>query len=183
MEIQASRSRARVGPAGEPILLLDQNRALWDRLLIRRGLAALERAEKLSPARGTYRLQAEIAACHARALTAAETDWARIVSLYAQLAAMAPSPIVELNRAVAVSMHLGPQAALDLVDPLLDEPVLKTYHLLPSVRGDLLARLGRHSEARAEFERAATLTRNVREQTLLAERARDSAQKAEQAGG
>ena len=183
MEIQASRSRARVGPAGEPILLLDQNRALWDRLLIRRGLAALERAEKLSPARGTYRLQAEIAACHARALTAAETDWERIVSLYAQLAAMAPSPIVELNRAVAVSMHLGPQAALDLVDPLLDEPVLKTYHLLPSVRGDLLARLGRHSEARAEFERAATLTRNVREQTMLAERARDSAQKAEQAGG
>ncbi len=180
MEIQASRSRARVGAAGEPILLLDQNRALWDRLLIRRGLAALDRADKLSPTKGPYRLQAEIAACHARALTAAETDWARIVSLYGELAAIAPSPIVELNRAVAVCLLSGPQAALDLLDPLLEEPVLKTYHLLPSVRGDMLARLGRHSEARAEFERAAALTRNVREQTLLAERARDSAKKAQE---
>ena len=181
MEIQASRSRARVSPTGEPILLLDQNRAQWDRLLIRRGLAALERADKLLPARGPYRLQAEIAACHARALSASETDWARIVSLYAELAAAAPSPIVELNRAVAVCMVSGPQAALDVLDPLLGEPVMTSYHLLPSVRGDLLARLGRHAEARAEFERAASLTRNAREQTLLAERARASAQQAEAA--
>jgi RNA polymerase sigma factor (sigma-70 family) len=180
MEIQASRSRARVSLTGEPILLLDQNRALWDRLLIRRGLAALDRADKLSPAKGTYRLQAEIAACHARALTAGETDWARIVALYGELAAIAPSPIVELNRAVAVCLLSGPQAALDLLDPLLAEPVLKTYHLLPSVRGDLLARLGRHSEACIEFERAAALTRNVREQTLLAERARESARRAKE---
>jgi RNA polymerase sigma-70 factor, ECF subfamily len=181
MEIQASRSRARIGPTGEPILLLDQNRALWDRLLIRRGLAALERAERLSAVRGPYRLQAEIAACHARALAAAETDWARIVSLYGELAALAPSPVIELNRAVAVSMASGPEAALELLDPLLAEPRMKNYHLLPSVRGDLLARLGHHTEARAEFERAASLTRNAREQTLLAERARESERKAREA--
>ncbi len=177
MEIQASRSRARVGPTGEPILLLDQNRALWDRLLIRRGLAALDRAERLSAVKGPYRLQAEIAACHARALAAEETDWARIVSLYGELGALAPSPIVELNRAVAVSRVSGPEAALDLLDPLIQDPLMKTYHLLPSVRGDLLARLGRHVEACAEFERAALLTRNAREQKLLAERARVSEQK------
>lgn len=176
MEIQASRSRARVGPGGDPILLLDQNRALWDQLLIRRGLAALDRAERLSAAKGPYRLQAEMAACHARALTAEETDWARIVALYGELAALTPSPIIELNRAVAVSMVSGPQAALDLLDPLLDEPLMKNYHLLPSVRGDLLAKLGRHAEARAEFELAASMTRNSREQKLLAERARLSAQ-------
>jgi RNA polymerase sigma factor (sigma-70 family) len=178
MEIQASRSRARVGPGGEPVLLLDQNRALWDRLLINRGLAALDRAERLSRVKGPYRLQAEIAACHARALTAAETDWPRIVALYGELAGLIPSPIIELNRAVAVSMVSGPQAALHLLDPLLDEPLMKNYHLLPSVRGDLLAKLGRHAEARAEFERAASMTRNVCEQNLLAERARTSAQKA-----
>jgi RNA polymerase sigma factor (sigma-70 family) len=178
IEIQASRSRARVGPGGEPVLLLDQNRAQWDRLLIHRGLAALDRAGKLSPVRGPYRLQAEIAACHARALTAAETEWPRIVALYGELAGLTPSPIIELNRAVAVSMVSGPQAALDLLDPLLDEPLMKNYHLLPSVRGDLLSRLGRHAEARAEFERAAAMTRNAREQNLLAERARASAQKA-----
>jgi RNA polymerase sigma factor (sigma-70 family) len=181
MEIQASRSRARIGPTGEPILLLDQNRALWDRLLIRRGLAALDRAEQLSTVKGPYRLQAEIAACHARALAADETDWARIVSLYGELADLAPSPIVELNRAVAVCMASGPEAALDLLDPLIDDPLMKTYHLLPSVRGDLLARLGRHAEARAEFERAALLTRNAREQTLLSERARASERKARDA--
>ena len=178
MEIQASRTKARVGPGGEPILLLDQNRALWDQLLIRRGLAALERAEKLSTVKGPYRLQAEIAACHARAVKAEDTDWARIVVLYGALGTIAPSPIVELNRAVAVSMSSGPQAALDLLDPLLEDPVMKSYHLLPSVRGDLLARLGRHEEARAEFERAAALTRNLREQKLLMERARDSTRKA-----
>jgi RNA polymerase sigma factor (sigma-70 family) len=174
MEIQASRTRARVGPGGEPVLLLDQNRALWDQLLIRRGLAALDRAERLSAVKGPYRLQAEMAACHARALTAAETDWARIAALYGELAALTPSPIIEVNRAVAVSMVSGPQAALDMLDPLLDEPLMKTYHLLPSVRGDLLARLGRHAEACAEFERAALLTRNAREQALLSERARTS---------
>ena len=174
MEIQASRTRARVGPGGEPVLLLDQNRALWDQLLIRRGLAALDRAERLSAVKGPYRLQAEMAACHARALTAAETDWGRIAALYGELAALTPSPIIELNRAVAVSMVSGPQAALDLLDPLLDEPLLKNYHLLPSVRGDLLAKLGRHTEARVEFERAASLTRNAREQALLSERARVS---------
>jgi RNA polymerase sigma factor (sigma-70 family) len=177
IEIQASRARARVGPGGEPILLLDQNRALWDHLLIRRGLAALERAEKLSTVNGPYRLQAEIAACHARAMKAEDTDWTRIVALYGALATIAPSPIVELNRAVAVSMLSGPREALELLDPLLADPVMKSYHLLPSVRGDLLARLGRHSEAQAEFERAAALTRNVREQNLLAGRARDSALK------
>lgn len=178
MEIQASRARARVGPSGELILLLDQNRALWDRLLIGRGFAALERAEKLNPPRGPYRLQAEIAACHARAVTATETDWRRIVSLYRELAAIMPSPVVELNRAVAVGMAEGPEAALQLLEPLCNDPLLKNYHLLPSVRGDMLARLGRHAEAAAEFERAAGMTRNTREQKLLTERARASTQAA-----
>ena len=177
MEIQASRSHARIGAGGEPILLLDQNRAQWDRLLIRRGLAALDRAAALSSTKGFYRLQAEIAACHARALSAAETDWSRIVSLYDELASLNQSPIIELNRAVAVSMASGPEAALLLLDPLLTDPLMKSYHLLPSVRGDLLARLGRHAEARAEFERAASLTRNLREQALLVARARSSEQK------
>jgi RNA polymerase sigma-70 factor, ECF subfamily len=172
MEIQASRSRARVGPGGEPILLLDQNRAQWDQLLIRRGLAALERVERLGTVPGPYAIQAAIAACHARALTPADTDWPRIAALYAALALLTPSPIVELNRAVAVGMAFGPQAGLALVDELASEPSLKNYHLLPSVRGDLLARLGRWGEARAEFETAAALTRNARERTLLLERAR-----------
>jgi RNA polymerase sigma factor (sigma-70 family) len=175
MEIQASRSRARVGPSGEPILLLEQNRAHWDQLLIRRGLAALDRAEKLREkidARGPYLLQAEIAACHARARTPAATDWARIVELYAELAQVAPSPVVELNRAVAVGMAYGPAAALELVDALTSEPSLQNYHLLPSVRGDLLRKLGRLEEARVEFERAAGLTRNARERDLLLDRAR-----------
>jgi RNA polymerase sigma factor (sigma-70 family) len=176
MEIQASRTRARVGPTGEPVLLLQQNRALWDRLLIRRGMAALERADALTPTKGPYQLQAEIAACHARVLAAEQTDWALIVALYGELAEIAPSPIVELNRAVAVSMASGPQAALEVLNQLMDEPVMWNYHLLPSVHGDLLARLGRHAEARAEFERAASLTRNVREQKLLMERARASAE-------
>ena len=171
MEIQASRSRARTGPSGEPILLLDQNRARWDQLLIRRGLAALARAEALGGARGPYALQAAIAACHARARTAEETDWARIAALYEALAQVAPSPVVELNRAVAVAMAFGPAAGLELVDALVSEPALAGYHLLPSVRGDLLAKLGRHDEARAEFERAASLTRNARERELLLERA------------
>jgi len=171
MEIQASRTRARVGPSGEPILLLDQNRAHWDQLLIRRGLAALERAEKLGGAGGPYTLQAAIAACHARARTPEETDWARIVALYDTLAELAASPIVELNRAVAVSMAFGPQAGLDLVDALASERSLQNYHLLPSVRGDLLVKLGRIHEARTEFERAASLTRNVRERDLLLSRA------------
>jgi RNA polymerase sigma-70 factor, ECF subfamily len=171
LEIQSSRARARVGPHGEPILLLDQNRALWDRLLIRRGLASLARAEGLNAAGGPYTLQAAIAACHARALTAAATDWTRIADLYAQLAAIAPSPIVELNRAVAVAMASGAAAGLALVDRLRSEPALKDYHLLPSVRGDLLAKLGRHDEARAEFRRAASLTRNERERALLLQRA------------
>ncbi len=175
MEIQASRSRARVSKTGEPVLLLDQNRALWDQLLIRRGLAALERANALTPLRGPYRLQAEIAACHARAVTAAETDWGRMVSLYTELAAIAPSPVVELNRAVAVGMHAGPQPALELLEPLREDPLMKNYHLLPSVRGDLLAKLGRHAEARIEFERAAGMTQNAREQKLLMDRARASA--------
>ncbi|HTS96076.1 MAG TPA: RNA polymerase sigma factor, partial [Streptosporangiaceae bacterium] len=160
MEIQASRSKARLGRSGEPVLLLDQNRALWDHLLIRRGLAAIERAEKLGGPRGPYALQAAIAACHARARTAADTDWARIASLYAELARITPSPIVELNRAVAVAMAYGPQAGLDLVDPLASKPSLEGYHLLPAVRGDLLQKLGRTDEARLEFERAASLTRN-----------------------
>jgi RNA polymerase sigma-70 factor (ECF subfamily) len=171
MEIQASRSKARVGPSGEPILLLDQNRALWDQLLIRRGLAALERAEKLSGALGPYALQAAIAACHARALVPEATDWARIVALYSALAQLAPSPVVELNRAVAVAMASGPAAGLELVDALTPDSSLENYHLLPSVRGDLLAKLGRIDEARAEFERAATLTRNRRERELLLDRA------------
>ena len=171
MEIQGSRARARVGPSGEPILLLDQDRARWDRLLIGRGLAALERAEKLGGANGPYALQAAIAACHARALTPDQTDWARIAGLYAALAQLAASPVVELNRAVAVSMASGPAAGLALVDALQGEPALRNYHLLPSVRGDLLAKLGRNEEARAEFERAATLTRNGQEQKLLRERA------------
>ena len=197
MEIQASRSRARVGPSGEPVLLFDQNRAHWDQLLIRRGLAALDRSEKLRSeklrserlrsekprsgkrrdgkprgTRGPYVLQAEIAACHARARTPEETDWARIVQVYSELAEVAPSPVVELNRAVAVGMASGPAAALELVDELVSEPSLAKYHLLPSVRGDLLRKLGRLDEARVEFERAAALTRNVRERDLLLERAR-----------
>lgn len=172
MEIQASRAKARTGPTGEPILLLDQNRAQWDRLLIRRGLASLERAEHLSEQRGIYTSQAAIAACHARARTAEATDWRRIATLYAELAQIAPSPVVELNRAVAVSMAAGPAAALVIVEGLVSEPSLKNYHLLPSVRGDLLRKLGRMQEAKREFERAASLTRNVREQDLLLERAR-----------
>jgi predicted RNA polymerase sigma factor len=171
MEIQASRSRARVSRSGEPILLLDQNRALWDQLLIHRGLAALQRAEKLGGARGRYALQAAIAGCHARALTAEATDWRRIAEIYAELARLTPSPIVELNRAVAVGMAFGPAAGLELVDTLTAEPLLQGYHLLPSVRGDLLAKLGRFDEARTEFERAASLTRNARERQLLLARA------------
>ncbi|OOG64883.1 RNA polymerase subunit sigma-24 [Rhodanobacter sp. B04] len=172
MEIQASRARARVGADGEPILLLEQNRARWDRLLIRRGLAALDRAEKLGGTDGPYALQAAIAACHARALTAEQTDWPRIAALYASLAQAMPSPVVELNRAVAVSMASGPLAGLELVDTLIDEPALQHYHLLPAVRGDLLARLDRPDEARVEFERAAALTQNARERELLLSRAR-----------
>ncbi|HEX6031778.1 MAG TPA: RNA polymerase sigma factor [Tepidiformaceae bacterium] len=171
MEIQASRARARVGPSGEPILLLDQNRARWDRLLIRRGLVALERAERLGGTRGLYTLQAAIAACHARALTAEDTDWRRIAYLYAELGEVNPSPVIELNRAVAVAMADGPAAGLDIVDGLLSQPVLQSYHLLPSVRGDFLLKLGRLDEARQEFERAASLTRNERERALLMERA------------
>ncbi|HET6778399.1 MAG TPA: RNA polymerase sigma factor [Gemmatimonadales bacterium] len=176
MEIQASRLRARVGSSGEPILLLEQDRARWDQLLIRRGLAALARAESLSSSHGPYTLQAAIAACHARARTAEETDWVRIAELYRELAGRAPSPIVELNRAVAVGMAYGPKAGLDLVDALTSEPSLKSYHLLPSVRADLLKKMGRVDEARAEFERAAALTRNARERELLLARATDSAQ-------
>jgi len=175
MEIQASRSRARVSPSGEPILLFDQNRAHWDRLLIRRGLAALDRANSLGGARGPYALQAAIAACHAQALSPEETDWQRIVALYGALAQITPSPIVELNRAVAVAMAAGPQAGLDLIDRLTAEPSLENYHLLPSVRGDLLVKLGRFDEARPEFERAASLTRNVRERELMLTRARECA--------
>ncbi len=171
MEIQASRLRARVGPAGQPVLLLDQDRGRWDQLLIRRGLAELARAQAPGGALGPYALQAAIAACHARARTADETDWTRIVALYDALAEVSPSPVVELNRAVAVGMAFGPAAGLELVDELTSEPSLKGYHLLPSVRGDLLAKLGRHPEARAEFERAASLTQNVRERALLLERA------------
>jgi RNA polymerase sigma factor (sigma-70 family) len=171
MEIQASRSRARVGPSGEPILLLDQNRALWDQLLIRRGLAALARAEALGGEPGPFVLEASIAACHARARTAADTDWRRIADLYGQLVRVSPSPVIELNRAVAVSMADGPQAGLDLVDRLVAEKALERYHLLPSVRGDLLQKLERFDEARAEFERAASITQNLRERALLQERA------------
>ncbi|WP_246075266.1 RNA polymerase sigma factor [Nonomuraea terrae] len=171
MEIQASRSAARVGPSGEPVLLLEQNRARWDRLLIRRGLAALDRAEELSGTRGPYTLQAAIAACHARAVNPEDTDWVRIAGLYEELARMSRSPVVELNRAVALSMAYGPAAGLHLVDQIVDEPSLKGYHLLPSVRGDLLFKLGRREEARAEFERAAAMTRNARERVLLEQRA------------
>ena len=175
MEIQASRSRARVGPRGEPILLLDQDRGRWDQLLIRRGLAALQRAEELGGGVGPYGLQAAIAACHARARTAEETDWKRIASLYDALAQLMPSPIVELNRAVAVAMAFGPAAGLALIDRLASEPALKAYHLLPSVRGDFLFKLGCFTEAQAEFERAATLTQNARERELLLDRARGCA--------
>lgn len=171
MEIQASRLRARVGPGGEPILLLEQNRSRWDRILIQRGLEALAQAEAFDGAFGPYALQAAIAACHARARTADETDWVRIAQLYAILAHVAPSPVVELNRAVAVSMAAGPAAGLEVVDALADAGALANYHLLPAVRGDLLVKLGRPAEARAEFERAASLTRNVRERDLLIERA------------
>jgi RNA polymerase sigma factor (sigma-70 family) len=176
MEIQASRSAARTGPSGEPILLLDQNRGLWDQLLIRRGLAALERAENLNHARGPYALQAAIAACHARARTPQETDWPRIVGLYEELGRLMPSPVVELNRAVAVAMASGPAAGLEIVDALVSEPSLKTYHLLPSVRGDFLFKLGRFAEAQAEFHRAASLTRNTRERDLLLDRAKACAE-------
>jgi RNA polymerase sigma factor (sigma-70 family) len=172
MELQASRLGARTGPDGEPVLLLDQNRARWDQLLIRRGLAALARAQASRPS-GPYTLQAAIAACHARARTAAETDWARIVGLYGELAQLTPSPIIELNRAVALAMLFGPAAGLEVVDALTAEPLLKSYHLLPSVRGDLLAKLGRADEARREFERAASMTRNARERALLLKRAAD----------
>jgi RNA polymerase sigma factor (sigma-70 family) len=175
MEIQASRLRARVGLSGEPILLLDQNRARWDQLLIRRGLAALERADKIGAALGPYALQAAIASCHARALAPEETDWKRIAALYDALAELTPSPVVELNRAVAHSMAFGPTVGLELVDALASEPSLRNYHLLPSVRGDLLAKLGRLDEARAEFERAASLTQNARERELLLKRAAASA--------
>jgi RNA polymerase sigma-70 factor, ECF subfamily len=171
MEIQASRLRARTTPRGKPVLLLDQDRARWDRLLIRRGLAALERAERLGGGFGPYTLQAAIAACHARALTAADTDWERIAALYDALAQLAPSPVVELNRAVALAMAFGPAAGLEVVDALRDDPALQAYHLLPSVRGDLLAKLGRTDEARAELKRAAELTRNERERAMLLERA------------
>jgi RNA polymerase sigma-70 factor, ECF subfamily len=171
MEIQTSRMRARTGPSGEPVLLLDQNRARWDQMLIRRGFAALARAEALSGAEGPYALQAAIAACHARARTPPETDWARIASLYEALARLLPSPVVELNRAVALAMAFGPAVGLELVETLTDEPSLKAYHLLPSVRGDLLAKLARFEEARVEFERAASLTRNARERAFLLQRA------------
>jgi len=169
MEIQASRLRARVGPKGEPVLLLDQDRARWDHLLVRRGLAALERAEALGCALGPYALQAAIAACHARAAAPAETDWARIVALYDALAQLTPSPVVELNRAVAIAMAFGPAAGLEIVDNLTAEPTLAGYHRLPAVRADFLSKLGRFDEARQEFERAASLTRNSRERELLLE--------------
>jgi predicted RNA polymerase sigma factor len=171
MEIQASRTRARIASTGEPILLFDQNRAQWDQLLIRRGLTAIERAHRINATRGPYLLQAEIAACHAVARTPSDTDWPRIVLLYTELAQLTPSPVIELNRAVAVSMAHGPQAGLTLVDDLAAEPSLARYHLLPSVRADLLYKLGRYPEARAEFERAAALTRNTRERDLLLARA------------
>ena len=171
MEIQSSRARARVGPQGQPVLLLDQDRTRWDQLLIRRGLAALERAAQLGQGYGPYALQAAIAACHARALTPEQTDWQRISALYDALAQVAPSPIVELNRAVVLSMAFGPAAGLELADRLVAEPALKNYHLLPSVRGNLLAKMGRSAEARAEFERAASLTNNLRERELLLARA------------
>jgi len=178
MEIQASRAKARVNASGEPILLLDQDRGRWDRLLINRGLAALERAERLGGMRGPYGIQAAIAACHARARSGEETDWERIAELYGELGEVVPSPVVELNRAVAVGMARGPAAGLELVDPLVSDPALENYHLLPSVRGDLLKKLGRMAEARAEFERAASITRNVREKNLLLERARSCEERA-----
>jgi predicted RNA polymerase sigma factor len=171
MEIQASRLRARIGPSGEPVLLPDQDRGRWDRVLITRGLAALDRAENLGTALGPYALQAAIAACHARARSLEETDWSRIAALYEALAEIAPSPVIELNRAVAVSRAYGPAAGLELVDALVDVPALRGYHLLPSARGDLLEQLGRRDEAGAEFERAASLTRNEPEQALLLARA------------
>jgi RNA polymerase sigma factor (sigma-70 family) len=171
LEIQASRTRARVSSTGEPVLLFDQDRSQWDQLLIRRGLAAIERAHSINTTRGPYLLQAEIAACHARARTPSETDWHRIIILYTELAQLTPSPVIELNRAVAVSMAHGPRAGLTLVDALASEPSLARYHLLPSVRADLLCKLGRHAEARTEFERAAALTQNRRERALLLSRA------------
>ena len=171
LEIQASRLRARVGPRGEPVLLADQDRTRWDQLLIRRGLAALKRAEQLAGALGPYALQAAIAACHARALTSEETDWTRITALYDALAQLTQSPVVEVNQAVAYTMAFGPAAGLEIADALLSEPALANYHLLPTVRGDFLAKLGRFEEARSEFERAAALTRNARERALLLERA------------
>ena len=171
MEIQASRAAARIGPGGEPVLLLEQNRARWDRLLINRGLAALARAESLGVALGPYALQAAIAACHVRAATAEQTDWQRIAALYDALSQLAPSPVVELNRAVAIAFAFGPEAALEIVDALAADGALAGYHLLPAVRGDLLGRLGRDGEARAEFMRAAELTRNRRERALLLARA------------
>jgi predicted RNA polymerase sigma factor len=174
MEIQASRSRARVGPTGEPILLLDQDRGRWDQLLICRGLAALQRAEELRGVLGPYALQAAIAACHARARTAAETNWEQIAALYGALAQLTPSPIVELNRAVAVAMAFGPAAGLELIEKLMSEPSLKAYHLLPSVRGDFLFKLGRYAEAEEEFQRAASLTQNAREREFLLGRAQAS---------
>jgi predicted RNA polymerase sigma factor len=175
MEIQASRAKARINAAGEPILLPDQDRALWDQLLIRRGLTALERTQNLGGTLGPYALQAAIAACHARALTATETDWARIAALYDALTQLSPSPVVELNRAVAFAMAYGPAAGLEIVETLTHEPTLKNYHLLPSVRADFLAKLGRHEEARGEFERAAALARNARERKLLLQRAAEMA--------
>jgi predicted RNA polymerase sigma factor len=175
MELQASRRDARTGADGAPVLLADQDRGCWDRLLIRRGLEGIDRAWALEKPPGPYLLQAAIAACHARARTAAETDWVRIAALYAALAQLTPSPVVELNRAVAVAMAFGPAAGLEVVDALRDEPTLQGYHLLPSVRGDLLAKLGRHEEARAEFELAASMTRNTREREMLLERAADCA--------
>jgi RNA polymerase sigma factor (sigma-70 family) len=178
MEIQASRSRARIGPEGEPVVLFEQNRARWDQLLIHRGLDALERAQELGGALGPYALQAAIAACHARALTPEDTDWGRIAALYDALSQLAPSPVVELNRAVAVAMAFGPAAGLELVDALTSEPSLKSYHLLPAVRADFLAKLGRFDEAGAELKRAADLTRNARERDLLLERAAECARSA-----
>ena len=171
MELQASRLRARTGPSGEPILLMEQDRGRWDRLLIGRGLAALARAEALGGSLGPYAIQAAIASCHARARVPEETDWHRIVALYDALAELTPSPVIELNRAVAVGMAEGPEAALELVDELVDDPALRNYHLLPAVRGDLLGKLGRTAEARSEFERAAFMTQNTRERRLLLERA------------
>jgi predicted RNA polymerase sigma factor len=182
MEIQASRSRARVSASGEPILLLDQDRTQWDQLLMHRGFAALDRAEQLGKDRGPYAIQAAIAACHARAAAAEDTDWARIVTLYSNLMESAPSPIVELNRAVAVGMASGPAAGLELVDVLRNDRSLRSYHLLPSVRGDLLQKLGRFEEARAEFETAASMTRNARERQLLLERARTCGEESPKSG-